>query len=143
VKRTGAVVVFVGLVLVAQAASLPGRWAARPGEKAGVDLELRSLVSAHSGPSEPVLVIGDGQHTGYFLRRPTVAVPAAFYTSEPWDEARIRGMIARYGVRLVVVSRPANGSGAEALVRQLDAGQLPAWLVPIGETPTARVYATR
>ena len=142
-SRAGVLVVLVGLVSVAQAASWSGRWGARPRQNAGVDPELISIASSHGGPSDPVLVIGDGQRTGYFLRRPTVAVPAAFYTSTEWDEARIREMIARYGVRLVVVSRQSDGSAAEAFLHQLNSGRLPEWLVPVGETPTAKVYVIR
>jgi hypothetical protein len=140
---TAGAVLAVGLLLVAQAASLPRRYAERPAPRpAGVD-SLANLVGGRAAASDVLLVIGDGQRVGYHLGHPTIAVPAQSFTALSWDEARLREIARRYGARLLVVSRSADASAAKEFAARLGRGERPDWLVLVGTTSSASVYAIR
>jgi hypothetical protein len=134
----------IGALLLAQAVSLPRRYADRPALGVGGDSALRAVVAQHSGTGEPVVILGNGQRLGYRVGRPALAVPAAFFTGVRWDEGRIRKVAARYGARLVIVSSEgADSSAAREFVARLSTGDVPDWLVEVARTPTVRLYAIR
>ena len=131
--RGRAVAGALAAILMAQLASAGDRWSSRPRsgptpEESGV----REWVEAHLAPHEVIGVVGNGQRIGYYSRRPTVAVPDAFFTARPWDLTTLRGAIRRYDIHAVVLS---GAAGAAWFARGI-----PAWLTPAHQSSEVRIF---
>ncbi len=132
---------FVALIGIAQIASTPRRWSDRGGPREP-DQALISFVNKATGPDDVVLIVGDGQWFGHQVRRPTLAVPARSFSGAEWDEPMIRGLVAKYHVRLVVVNRNPEGTAAVDFAERLRLGPAPVWLRKVEATPAVEIYET-
>lgn len=141
--RPGAIAGLVGMVLLAQAASLPRRDAGRASPRVRVDTTLASWVRTHIRPDDALLIVGDAQHLGYQLERPTVGVPPQQFTARPWDSLAVLDAIERYRVRAVIVTREKNQTSYGPFLDRVIEGEIPTWLVPALITGQVRVYVSQ
>jgi len=74
---------------------------------------LRAWIDAHVGPQESLLA-ADGQATGHLLRRPVVSLVGSEYSDETWSEGSIERTMERFGIRYLILYRPATGVEAES-----------------------------
>ena len=142
--RTAAIAALASVVLLAQAASLPRREAARPvPSQVAVEPALLAWVGTQVRPDEALMVVGDAQPVGYQLRRPTVGVPPHQFTVRPWDSLQVREALAHYRVQALIVARERHNTSYGPFFDRLIAGDAPVWLVPALTTERARVYLIR
>jgi hypothetical protein len=67
---------------------------------------LRQWVEA-AIPADEVILAGDGQATGYLLKRPTVSLLEAHYTAAHWDCATVLETMQRFQARYVFLYQPS------------------------------------
>ena len=142
--RPGAVAALVGVILLAQGASVTRREADRAASsKVAVDSGLASWVGAHIRPRDALLIVGDAQRLGYRLERPTVGVPSQQFTARSWDSLEVLDAIERYRVRAVIITQDRKATSYGPFLDRLIAGETPAWLIPALTTGQVRVYRSQ
>ncbi len=106
-------------------------------------VSLRAWIDGNLGPGEAV-VSNRGQSTGYALRRGVVSLVAHEYSNQVWDEAAVKALMARFGVRTLIVYLDDREdivvTRESPLLAGLVRGERPSWLTLAAQNRDVLVF---